>query len=170
MTAKKSLFDTDGDAYSGAIISKCGNYRYALWRTWELRKKYALFIGLNPSTADAEKDDPTIRRCIQFARSWGFGGINMLNLFAYRSTNPKVLKTVTDPIGQENDATLKKHFEKAGITIVCWGVRGGLMGRDEEVVRLLGGANLSCLGTTFEEYPCHPLYLPMNTKPVPFHF
>lgn len=85
-----------------AIISECGKYRYSLSRIWDENKANVLFIMLNPSTADGDVDDPTIRRCIGFAKSWGYGGIYVGNLFAYRATDPKELLKVENPIGFEN--------------------------------------------------------------------
>ena len=87
-----------------AKLSECRKYRYALWRTWDETKPHVMIIGLNPSTADETKDDPTITRCINFAKSWGYGGVCMANLFAYRATEPTVMKGSTDPVGTENDA------------------------------------------------------------------
>lgn len=76
---------------SDAELSKCRTYRYALWRTWDESKPFAMFVGLNPSTADELEDDPTIRRCINFSKLWGYGGLCMVNLFAYRATDPTAL-------------------------------------------------------------------------------
>lgn len=89
-----------------AKLSDCRTYRYELWRTWDESKPYAMFIGLNPSTADETEDDPTIRRCINFAKTWGYGGLCMTNLFAYRATQPEDMKRASDPIGNKNDETL----------------------------------------------------------------
>ena len=128
-----------------------------------------MFIGLNPSTADETNDDPTIRRCIGYAKSWGFGGIYMLNLFAYRATEPQELKKVTDPIGSENNKFLKyylNYLSPERLNIACWGMRGAFMNRSETVIELLGINNLSCLGITKDGYPKHPLYLKRNLKPV----
>jgi hypothetical protein len=90
---------------SGAEFSECQQYRYTLWRTWDSQADRVMFIGLNPSTADETEDDPTIRRCIRFAKDWGYGGILMMNAYAYRSTAPRGLKQVTDPIGPRNGKT-----------------------------------------------------------------
>ena len=92
----------------GAIISDCNKYRYSLWRIWDKEKPIFTFVGLNPSTADHEQDDRTIRRCINFAKSWGGGGIYMANLFAYRATEPQEMMSQEDPIGPDNDAHLKQ--------------------------------------------------------------
>jgi hypothetical protein len=125
-----------------------------------------MFIGLNPSTADEAQDDPTIRRCIGFAKTWGFGGIYMLNLFAYRATNPKEIRLVEEPIGGKNDDYLKGYFAKKGLNIACWGIWGTFMNRGDEVINMLGKANLSCLGMTKIGQPKHPLYLKGDTVPT----
>ncbi len=127
---------------------------------------HVTFIGLNPSTADETKDDPTIRRCIGFAKSWGFGGINMLNLFAYRSTDPNKLKVVVDPVGPENDVFLSMYCDVIGLNVVCWGTRGGFMDRGEKVIALLGRECLSCFGFTNGGHPKHPLYLKRDTSVI----
>lgn len=91
-----------------ATLSEDRKYRYTLTRIWDETKPKVMFIGLNPSTADETKDDPTIIRCINFAKSWGYGGLEMTNLFAFRATNPKVMKNEKEPIGKDNDTWLKK--------------------------------------------------------------
>src|SRR5271157_168450 len=91
---------------SGATFSLCRTWRYKLWRRWSAAVPMVTFIGLNPSTADEINDDPTVRRCLGFARRWGFGGMSMLNVFAYRSTNPRALRAATDPVGPRNGAAL----------------------------------------------------------------
>lgn len=149
---------------TGAQFSKCRKYRYALWRTWQAGDGHVTFIGLNPSTADETMDDPTIRRCIGFAQSWGFGGINMLNLFAYRATDPKILKKVDDPIGDRNDRYLSMYCDAAGLNIACWGTRGAFMDRGKKVIELLGRGSLSCFGFTNGGQPKHPLYLRKDTS------
>ena len=89
---------------SGAVFSDCRKYRYALWRMWNEHMPIAMIIGLNPSTADQTRNDPTITRCINFASSWGYGGVCVTNLFGFRATAPTELKAHHDPIGKENDA------------------------------------------------------------------
>src|SRR5687768_16866498 len=104
----------------GARFSACRTYRFELWRIWDEDGPKLNVIGLNPSTADENLDDPTIRRCIGFARDWGFGGLVMTNLFAYRSTDPKGLAAVDDPVGPNNDY----HLEIAacsGTPLAAWG-------------------------------------------------
>ena len=148
----------------GALFSKDRKYRYALWRTWEEDSR-VMFIGLNPSTADETKDDPTIRRCIGFAKRWGFGGLHMLNLFAYRATNPKELFKAKNPIGDENNYYLEMYFDAGGLNIACWGIWGKYMNRGNEVIRLLGKDYLKCFGLTKDNHPKHPLYLKRGIEP-----
>jgi hypothetical protein len=131
---------------SGARFSPCRTWRYVLWRQWSLSSPKIAFIGLNPSTADETNDDPTVRRCIGFARRWGFGGMYMLNVFAYRSTNPKELKTADDPVGPRNDASLAKICRRCEMVVACWGVWGRLFDRSQAVIKLLNGIPIHCLG------------------------
>src|SRR5262245_38555366 len=86
-----------------AVFSPCRKYRYSLTRIWDAERPNVMFVGLNPSTADDQVDDPTVRRCIGFARKWRFGGMIIVNLFAYRSTDPNRLQEILDPVGPEND-------------------------------------------------------------------
>lgn len=151
----------------GAIISDCGKYRYALTRKWG--EGFCLaFIGLNPSTADANLDDPTIRRCIGFAKSLGYMGLYMVNLFAYRATDPKQMKSANDPIGPENDKYLLRYASNAGSVIAAWGAHGGFKGQDKAVINLLKNMPIDSLGVTKGGFPKHPLYLPKTTKPQYF--
>ena len=131
---QRSLF-VENCSISDAEFSPCRQYRYSLWRYWDEHKRYAVFVCLNPSTADETKDDPTVRRCINFAKGWDYGGMIMLNLFALRSTDPKRLKLVDDPVGPDNDFHLRSASSKAGITIAAWGIHGTLMGRNKEVIK-----------------------------------
>jgi len=149
--------------YGGADFSPCRKYRYSLWRFWQKDCRYAAFVCLNPSTADETKNDPTVRRCINYAHDWGYGGMIILNLFAYRSTFPKILLHVGDPVGPDNDFHLRSASSKAGITIAAWGVHGALFDRDKEVFKML--TNPHCLALTKDGYPGHPLYLKKNLKP-----
>src|SRR3989304_2617282 len=151
----------------GAQLSADRLYRYALWRTWDEGDGHAMFIGLNPSTADETVDDPTIRRCIGFARSMGYGGIYMLNLCAYRSTDPRALERVDDPIGPENLQFIEKYAKAAGRVIAAWGNHG--WSRGWETMRLLCslGVDVWCLGQTKRGHPKHPLYLRADTQLQP---
>lgn len=149
-----------------AQLSEDGRYRYQLTRRWS-EGPVACFIGLNPSTADARVDDPTIRRCIGFARSWGCGALEMLNLFALRATDPRVMRADSAPVGPDNEQWLRSACERSEIIVACWGVHGVHLGRAGEVRGLLGD-DLLCLGTTKDGHPRHPLYLPASAQLRPF--
>ena len=145
----------------GAILSPCRQYRYTLWRTWDCTKGTCLFIGLNPSTADEREDDPTIRRCVSFAKSFGCGRLMMANLFALRATDPADMKRNADPVGRDNDDWLRRLVGDAEIVIAAWGTHGGHLARDIFVRKLLG--EIHCLGVTKKGFPRHPLYLSKET-------
>lgn len=147
-----------------ARFSACRQYRYELWRRWDDRP-YALFVGLNPSTADETEDDPTIRRCIRFAADWGFGGLCMANLFALRATDPRVMLAHPEPIGPDNDATLCRLAVDAGIVVAAWGAHGAHRDRGREVLKMLA-LDVCCLGQTKAGQPKHPLYLRADTRPI----
>ena len=153
-----------------ATISPCGKYRYDLTRQWRwghsaLGSHLLPIIMLNPSTADADVDDPTIRRCISFARREGFDGIRVVNLFAYRATSPGDMKIAADPFGPEGSAYIERTLEMAAVletpVLAAWGAHGGFRARDEAVrISAKGwGARLVCLGVTAAGHPRHPLYV-----------
>lgn len=149
-----------------ANLSECGQYRYALGRYWA-PGQWVVLVGLNPSTADAEQDDPTIRRCVTFAKDWGYAGLVMLNLFAFRATKPAGMMRAADPVGPENDRWLTMMRGDAGVTTVAaWGTGGAFRGRDAEVRRLL--PDLHYLRLTKDGHPAHPLYLPATLRPIPW--
>ena len=156
-----AAFSTDrDDPPSGAFI--IGPYRYRLWRTFDHgdQSHRILFVMLNPSTANAAQDDPTLRRCIGFASDWGFGSLEICNLFAYRATNPSALGRIRDPIGRENDNHIVEAAGRATLIVAAWGTRGGLLGRASLVTSLLTrSCELLCLGTTIGGAPRHPLYV-----------
>ncbi|WP_168123973.1 DUF1643 domain-containing protein [Paenibacillus sp. HB172176] len=148
-----------------AVIDSTGKYRYSLVRHWDSQKPKALFIMLNPSTADADIDDPTIRRCIGFAKSWGCGALEVVNLFAYRATNPDELRMCDDPIGRENDMHIRRAALRADKIILAWGTKGGLLGRNGKVMELLQSfAWVYCLDRSKDGHPKHPLYIPANCE------
>lgn len=153
---------------SGAVISPDQQYRYNLWRIWKTGKPFALFIGLNPSTADHTVDDPTVRRCKQFAFDWGYGGFHIVNLFGMRATKPTDMKKHPNPMGYDNDAYLRGTAEKAGIIVAAWGANGGFLDGDKRVLSLLSDYHLVCLGKTKTGHPRHPLYIKSNKIPEPF--
>ncbi len=151
---------------SGALLSEDRKYRYLLRRMWDPDGPVVGFICLNPSTADETEDDPTVRRLIRFAQSWGFGGFWLGNLFAYRATDPRELKLQRDPIGPENDKILT---ETHAVRIVgAWGNGGLLYGRGDEVRQML--PHLTCLGVTNQGQPKHPLYLPNGSLPMTYEY
>jgi hypothetical protein len=148
----------------GAHFSFDNKHRYALWRTWDESKGHVMFIGLNPSTADEKKDDPTVRRCICFAQDWGYGGIYMMNIFAYRTTYPVVLMAAYSPIGVYNDRFLVKYAKMSSMVIACWGGHGHINNRGNQVKEIL--PKLYHLGLTKYGQPKHPLYLKKDTIPI----
>ncbi len=150
--------------HSGAIVDSTEVYRYALWRVWDESLPRLGFIMLNPSTADATGDDPTIRRCIGFARALHFGAVDVVNLFAYRATDPARLAQVGDPIGPENDHYILQAAGHSTKLVAAWGCRGELLGRDAAVRHLLQHMTLYCLGLTQNGYPHHPLYLRADAR------
>ena len=141
-----------------AVFSSCGRYRYSLTRKFFMGKGTVLFVMLNPSTADAETDDPTIRRCIGFARRWGFQELEVGNLFAWRATDPKELRQAEDPIGPENDRHLMHMSGAADAVIAAWGAHGAYQNRGRQVEGMLEGT-VEHLGLTKQGHPKHPLYL-----------
>lgn len=153
----------------GAVFSQDRKYRYALWRKWEAITTYALFIGLNPSTADEHEDDPTIRRCKRFAKDWGFGAVCMVNLFALRATDPWKMLAHNNPVGPENDMWIQKLSHDAGVIVCAWGAHGGYMQRNKQVLEMLGGYELMCLGFTKSGKPRHPLYIKADKPLDVFH-
>ncbi len=168
----------------GALLSPCGQYRYVLWRRWDKTKPRLIFIMLNPSTADAQQDDATIRICMGRARRMGMGGIRVLNLFAYRATHPADLDKVSDPIGPENDSHIERNlgmriFSATGKDgppepmIAAWGDGGLRRGRSRErwreVVSLICGEMgdpLYSLGLTKAGQPKHPLRISYDVEPL----
>lgn len=147
---------------STATFSACGKYRYSLTRQWTDGHRFATWIMLNPSTADAEVDDPTIRRCIGFSKSWGYAGLEVVNLYGYRATDPKQLDVVPDPHGPENDRAIKDACLRATIVLCAWGKRGAERGRQ---LRPEINRSLFHLGMNNDGSPKHPLYVPAVTKP-----
>lgn len=155
-----------------AVISACGSYRYRLSRQFGFSYRAATFIGVNPSTADAEVDDATVRKCIGFAKRWGFDGIEIINLFAFRSTDVRALATAADPVGPRNDYHTKEALLNADFIVPCWGsvtkLPDALVGRIG-IVRdwiVSVDAPVKCLGFTKHGDPKHPLMLGYDTPLV----
>ena len=160
-----------GDLFAskGAGFSSCGRYRYNLWRIWDRARKPLAYCMLNPSTADAEQDDPTVARCSERARRLGYGGVTVVNLFALRSTDPKVLYSHPDPVGPDNDPAILAVASECDL-ICAWGNHGKLRGRDKAVLKLLRMAGLPALALKVSKdgHPSHPLYLPYDLEPMPY--
>lgn len=183
MNEQLSLFKTNNEAQepacflgavtTSAFLSDCGKYRYTLTRIWDDSKPRVLFIMLNPSTADAEKDDPTIRRCIGFAKDWGYGGMYVVNLFALRATNPKELLTAPFVVGVENEKWIRRMSSLAHLVVCAWGnssIVSKLQKRLDHTWKPLSWINkpLHYLELSNDGTPKHPLYLPKHLTPKPY--
>lgn len=155
-----------GDAASAAIYSDCETYRYALTREWAAGSRL-LWVMLNPSTASEVANDPTVERCERRARTLGFGGFRVVNLFALRATDPRALRAVADPVGPENNAALSDGVAWADAILCGWGGHGALLGRDCIVTAQLrnAGKPLWHLGLTQAGQPKHPLYIGYAVQP-----
>lgn len=154
----------------GAILSECLQYRYHLWRSWGDGGRCA-FVCLNPSTADAERDDATLRRMVSFSKSWGMGRLDVVNLFAFRATRPSQCFRVDDPVGPRNDEFIEQVTRKADLVVVAWGANGTKKGRGLEVFQKLKGWGIvpHALRVLPGGHPEHPLYLPKDLRPFPFN-
>lgn len=176
------------------LFSKDRIYRFTLWRDWSEQMKdgvfftedphvdyypgtrdtFVQFIGLNPSTADENRDDPTVRRCIDYAKRWGFGAMCMTNLFAYRATDPKVMMACPLPVGVTSypgwREVVVEVAKSAGLVVCAWGNDGAFKGRSRFVAKALrdAGAKLHHLGLNDSGEPKHPLYLKKTTTPIPW--
>ncbi len=150
-----------------AYFSKCRDYRYSLSRIWDDTQPYVVFIGLNPSTADDKDDDQTIKRCIKYAQDWGYGGLYMANLFAYRATKPKDMKGSWEPIGKDNDFWLLKLSQGADKVIAAWGNDGDFRNRAKQVLELL--PDMYCLKQNKTGHPAHPSRAETDLKPIKMH-
>lgn len=156
------------DSDLSAWISDDGMFRYSLTRElgyFEARDETVTFVMLNPSTADAETDDPTIRKCAKFARSWGFGRLKVVNIYAYRATDPRELGKVEDPVGPENFCTIAKVVGGSDLVVCAWGANAPKAAADV-VLDMVAAPH--ALRLTKSGAPWHPLYVPDATRPVPF--
>jgi hypothetical protein len=150
----------------GAVLSPCRTWRYLLTRPAATGgERTVVFIGLNPSTADESRDDPTTRRCVGFARDWGFARIELVNLFAYRATRPAELRAAPDPVGPDNAAALEAAVERADLVVCAWGNEG--VGQEADAV-LDAVARPFCLALTMRGAPRHPLYVRASARPRRF--
>jgi hypothetical protein len=150
--------------HKSAELSACRNYRYALWRSWDDSKPRVMFIGLNPSTADEAQDDPTLRRCMNYAQTWGYGSVCITNLFAFRATEPNDMKNAKNPIGPDNDKWLKKLVGESSLIVAAWGNDGSFLNRSTQVRKFL--PPLHCLKCNKSGEPAHPLYQKANLSPI----
>lgn len=148
-----------------AVISDCGNYRYLLRRAWDITKRGCLFVMLNPSTADAEVDDATIRSCIRLAKSWGYGHFEVVNLFGFRSTDPEGMGEAVDPTGPNNDRIAREAIGRCDVAICAWGAHWMAKARATPMVNLIREQRPTayCVGTTKSGAPKHPLYIKSGT-------
>lgn len=176
------LFQTKDflSSQGGATFSPCMKYRYALWRcnlqgedlfSQKTNKGSVAMVGLNPSTADHKINDPTLRRNIAFATAWGYTRMVMLNSFGYRSTDPRALLDLDDPIGPANDTVIEQHVREANLVVVCWGANmESHEARKTQILSLLRGIcsdRVMCFGLTRHGHPKHPLYLRADSALVP---
>lgn len=160
---------TKGTDEAGAVFSECDRYRYRLWRVWDSSKPRLCFVMLNPSTATHEVLDPTVSRCKKRAEMLGYGGLEVVNLFALRSTDPKALYETDWPIGELNNTAIHDAATRCSMVICGWGTHGGLDGRGIRVSSLLMNFfrdKTHYLKLNFDGSPAHPLYLPYSLKPV----
>jgi hypothetical protein len=154
---------------TGAVFSDCGKFRYELWRTWKPELPFLTMLMLNPSTADAERLDPTVTRVMNFALREGCGGFIVYNIFALRSTDPKALYSMEDPVGPANNQYIQDALAAdEHMFIAGWGNHGNLNGRSEEVREMMRGYDVKCLGLTGKGEPKHPLYLRADTPLVSY--
>ena len=162
---------TDLLGTSCAVFSECGNYRYKLSRGWDETLPACAFIMLNPSTADENVNDPTIAKCIQFAKKWGYGSLLVANLFAWRSTNPESMKQVSDPVGPENEFWIAHISLNAGLVICAWGNNGHHLDRSKKTMSFLNGVpsikQVYALHVNGTGEPAHPLYQPYSRELIP---
>lgn len=156
---------------SEAIYSECGAYRYRLVRKWDSSAGRMAFVMLNPSTASEKVNDPTIARCEKRARLLGFGGLDVVNLFAFRATDPADLRAAEAPVGPDNDAFLADACDAADMVLAAWGVHGRHRDRDTEALPFLTRhpGKLHTLGLTRHGLPRHPLYVSYAQRPQPWN-
>ncbi|MGL5083317.1 MAG: DUF1643 domain-containing protein [Microcoleaceae cyanobacterium] len=145
---------------SSATFDPTRQYRYLLWRGWDVERPPVTFVMLNPSQADEQRNDPTLRRCIKFAQTWGYGSLTIVNLFAYCVSCPQGLKQTIDPVGPENNTYLLHAFTERTQLILAWGNQGLWLNRSQAVLKLMPQSlQPYCLGVTQMGQPRHPLYL-----------
>lgn len=164
--------DRGGALGAGAALSPCWRYRYLLWRIWDQSLPIWSFGMLNPSTADHQRNDPTITRCIGRAQRGGAGGLVVWNLFAWRETSPALMKQSREPIGLCNDDAIRVAVQNSALNIAAWGAHGTHRHREHAVRAMLGADQvpLHTLAFTWRGEPRHPLYLPSALQPQPWDY
>lgn len=149
---------------SNAIFSEDRKHRYVLIRKWDLNKPSLMIISLNPSTADEEINDPTIRRCIGFAKQWGFGKLFVTNLFSFRTTFPKDLFNCENPVRDKNDYWIEKLSREVDKVVLAYGNHGKFKNRHNEILKIIN--NPHCIKKSKAGMPMHPLYLRYTKNPI----
>lgn len=178
---RSCVLDVRTSEYGGAVFDRTGSYRYLLWRNLgessvgaqnagpPTESGVLLLVMLNPNKADENHNDPTIRRCIGFARSWGFNRLEVVNLFAICAEKPRMLRDFKKPIGFHNDEIILERASLASATVVAWGIHGAILGRDADVLsKLKSFGPLKCFGITKDGMPRHPLYVRGDIEPLLF--
>lgn len=163
-STQRAIFEDEVAPHLTASADIEGPYRYRLGRVWGDPAERVCWIMLNPSTADAEVNDPTIRRCIALSQAWGFGALMVVNLFALRATDPRLLMSYPDPIGPRNDVAIFDETARAGLVVAAWGIHGWRFGRGSHVRDMLA-RQLFHVGLTKQGFPRHPLYLRGDVLP-----
>lgn len=166
----------DGDVHSKVWFDRDRKYRYYLQRRWQDDGPLMIWLMLNPSTADEEKNDPTLVRCQAFARRDGFSGFGVINLFAFRTPYPEKMSWEADPVGPDNDTTIEEmgrrvaYGAEGSVMIAGWGTHKAARYRGPEVTQRLTnmGVDLGCFGMTKAGLPRHPLYLPAASERIPY--
>ena len=169
------LKNVDG-MMKGGYFSMCRKYRFVLYRTWNEDRSPLNAICLNPSTSTETEDDPTVRRLMDYAKRWGYGGLVLTNLFSYRATNPAELKTIDDPVHNELNLRPYRFFVGTGNILVAWGNGGRYLGRGDDVIQMMIYDDYfprdnylpCCLGVTKALQPKHPLYLKKTERMKPY--
>ncbi len=159
---------TPNTADTGAVFSDCDTYRYLLWHEWAPEKSAVAFVGLNPSCARVQDTNPTFKRCVNYAKYWGFGRIYLVNLFAYRASTPQQLRQAKHPVGTDNDKTLVEIARQSELVVAAWGNDGQYLQRSAQVRALLPRLHVLKVNRTGE--PAHPLYLKASLKPYAWNF
>ncbi|WP_426273065.1 DUF1643 domain-containing protein [Exiguobacterium sp. R-17] len=155
-----------------AVLDEKRIYRYQFSCEWGNSGKHVTFLMLNPSQGNQGQDDRTLQRCISYAKSWGYDGLHVINVFAYISTSPEIIKSVAEPVGPENDLYIRTVIKRSELVIAAWGkslTTPLAKQRIQQMLKMLGDTPLYCLQmTTCGQYPKHPLYLSGKLKPIPF--